>query len=87
LFPADLVTLPVFEGATEHRETDDVGMAGHMSKSSLAVDADEQRYMALARAEGPHIVEAVMLSVVGHVLAIEEPTEDLDRLGEPGLAD
>ena len=28
-----------------------------------------------------------MLSVVGHGLAIEETTEDLDRLGEPGLAD
>ena len=28
-----------------------------------------------------------MLAVVGHGLAIQEPTEDLDRLGEPGLAD
>ena len=28
-----------------------------------------------------------MLSGVRHGFAIEEPTEDLDRLGEPGLAD
>jgi hypothetical protein len=27
-----------------------------------------------------------VLSVVGHALAIEEPTEDLDRLGESNLA-
>jgi len=27
-----------------------------------------------------------VLSVVRHGFAIEEPTEDLDRLGEPGLA-
>ena len=41
LLPADLVTLTVFEGATEHRETDNVGMAGRMSERALAIDADE----------------------------------------------
>ena len=41
--PAGLVTLTVFERAPEHCETDDVGMAGRMSKSRLAVHADEQR--------------------------------------------
>jgi hypothetical protein len=40
----------------------------------------------LSGSKGADGVEAVMLSVIGHGLAIEEPAEDLDRLGEPGLA-
>lgn len=48
LFPADLVALAVFEGAPEHGKTDDVGMAGRVSESPLAVDADEQGYVVLA---------------------------------------
>ena len=86
-FPAGLVALTVLEGATEHRESDDVGMAGRMSESPLAVHTDKQWYLVLAGAKGAHIVEVVVLSVVGHGLAIEEPTQDFDRLGEPGLAD
>ena len=31
--PANLVALTVLEGATEHRETDDVGIAGRVGKS------------------------------------------------------
>jgi len=47
-FPAGLVALTVFKGATEHRETDDVGMAGRMSERPLAVYTDEQGYLVLA---------------------------------------
>ncbi len=36
LFPADLVTLSVLKGATEHRQTDDVGMLGRMSEGPLS---------------------------------------------------
>ena len=84
-FPAGFVTLTVFEGATEHCESDDVGMAGRMSESPLAVHTDEQWYSVLAGAKGAHTVEVVVLTVVGDGLAIEEPTQNLDRLGEPGL--
>lgn len=47
-FPACLVALTVFEGATEHCESDDVGMAGRMSKRPLAVYTDEQGHVVLA---------------------------------------
>jgi hypothetical protein len=85
-FPADRVPLAVFEGTTEHRQPDDVGMAGRMSESPLAVDANQQGYVDLPGAKGAYIVQLVVLSAVGHGLAIEEPAEDLYRLGESSLA-
>jgi hypothetical protein len=45
--PADLVTLTIFKGATEHREADDVGVPGRMGESSLPVHADKQGYVLL----------------------------------------
>ncbi len=43
--------------------------------------------MVLACAQGAHVVEAVMLTAIGHGLAIEQLTKNLDCLGKPGLAD
>lgn len=47
LFPADLVPLSVVEGATKHRETDDVGVAGRVSKSPSTVHTNEKGYVIL----------------------------------------
>ena len=85
--PADFVALTVGKGASEHREADDVGVAGGMGERPLAIDPHEQGYVILAGSEGTDVLEAVVLTVMGHGLAIEKAAEDLDGLGEPGLAD
>ncbi len=45
--PAGLMALTVFESATEHRESDDVGMAGRMSERPFAVYADQEGNLVL----------------------------------------
>ncbi len=85
--PTNLVALTIVERATEHRETDDVGVAGRMGESPFAVDTNEEGHVVLAGSEGTDTPEAVVRSVVGHGLSFEQPEEDLDGLREPSLAD
>ena len=57
------------------------------ASASLAVDADEQWNVVLVGSKGADVLEVVVLSGIGHTLAIEETAEDLDGLGEASLSD
>ena len=83
--PTHLVALAVVEGSPEHGEADGVGVLRRVGERSLAVDTDQDREPLLMRAHRAHRVEPVVLAGEGDLLAVEEPPQDDDGLGEAGL--
>ena len=85
--PAGLVALPVVERASEHRQPDRVGVRGRVRERGAAVDPDEDRQARLHTGAELHAVDAVVRARVRHRATVEQAAQELDRLGQPLLAD
>ena len=91
--PPDLVALAVLERPAQHgpdqqadaEGCDDVGMAGGVGQRGPAVDPNENRKPFLDRSHRAHALHLVVLARVGHLLPIEQKTQDLDGLGQASL--
>ena len=84
--PAGLVALAVVERAAEHRQADHVGVVCGVGQGGGAVHADQDREAILAGSHRLHVVEPVEAAGVGHRFAVEQRTQQLDRLRHSGLA-